>query len=301
MGGRLEFDMVRSLLFVGAASLLACESASTNTASNTGSGANLPPAVTERSLTLAGSSTVQPILESAAAAWEKTHPADTISVQGGGSGVGVSSATSGLADIGMVSRGLKPEESALTATAIARDGIAIIVHAANPLSAISYAQVVAIYGGTTTTWDTLGGSAGPITLISKEAGRSTLELFEHHFNLKGKIAPSAIIIGPNGQAITTTAGDPNAISYVSIGSAAVAESQGTPIKRLILDGVAASVENVGNGSYPLCRPLNLVTKGQPTGLAAEFIEFVLSAEGQAIVAKEDFIPLSVTPPVASGN
>lgn len=296
-----RFAVVGSLLFAGSALLFGCTDVPSDAASNAGSGAVAAPETIERTLTLAGSSTIQPIMESAAAAWEKSHPGDTVQVQGGGSGVGVSAAQSGLADIGMVSRSLKPEESALTATAFARDGIAIIVHATHPLSAISHAQVVGIYDGTTTAWDALGAQGAPITLISKEAGRSTLELFEHHFDLKGKIAPSAVIIGPNGQAITTTAGDPNAISYVSIGSAAVAESQGTPIKRLTLDGVAASVENVGNGTYPLCRPLNLVTKGQPTGLAAEFIGFVLSPEGQAIVAKEDFIPLSVTPPVASGN
>lgn len=254
----------------------------------------------ERTLTLAGSSTVQPIMESAAAAWELAHPGDTVQVQGGGSGVGVSATTSGLADIGMVSRSLKPSESALAATAIARDGIALVVHASNPLAGLSHAQVVGVYAGHTTSWRGLGGTDAPITVISKESGRSTLELFENHFGLKDQIVASAIVIGPNGQAITTTAGDPHAISYVSIGSAAVAEQDGVPIKRLGLDGVAATVGNVGNGSYPLCRPLNLVTKGEPVGFAAEFIRFVLSPEGQAIVATEDFIPLSVSPPVASG-
>lgn len=272
--------------------LLACVNGGPTSPSSSG------PASSARKLTIAGSSTVQPVIESAAAAWEKMHPGDTVVVQGGGSGVGISAVRSGLADVGMVSRSLKPEESDLIPTAVARDGIALIVHRDNPMSGIGRDQVVAIYGGAATSWKTLGGGDQPITVVSKEEGRSTLELFAHHFGLTGNIVASAVIIGPNGQAITTTANDPWAISYVSIGSATVAIEQGATIKTLPLDGVAATVENVGNGTYPLSRPLNLVTAAPAAGLAAEFIAFVLSESGQSVVAKEDFIPLSVHPPTA---
>jgi phosphate transport system substrate-binding protein len=250
--------------------------------------AEAPP----RALTLAGSSTVQPVVEIAGQAFEASHPGTRVDVQGGGSSVGISSARSGLADIGTVSRALKPEEADLTATTIGLDGIALIVHADNPLHAITHDQVVAIYTGATSNWSALGGPDRAITVVNKEAGRSTLELFEAHFGLKDKIMPSAVIIGPNGQAITTVAGNPDAIAYVSIGSAAVAEEEGTRIRRLTLDGVEASVENVANSTYPLMRPLNLVTKGAPAGLAKEFVDFVASPEGQAIVRKEDFVPVS---------
>jgi len=242
-------------------------------------------------LTLAGSSTVQPVAEIAGQAFEALHPGAHVDVQGGGSSVGISSARSGLADIGTVSRGLKPDEADLTATTIGLDGIALIVHAENPMTAISREQVVSIYTGAATSWSSFGGADHAITVVNKEAGRSTLELFEGFFGLKDKILPSAVVIGPNGQAITIVAGNPYAIAYVSIGSAAVAEEQGTPIHRLSLDGIAATVENVGNASYPLMRPLNLVTKGAPTGLAKAFVDFVRSPEGQAIVAKEDFVPV----------
>jgi phosphate transport system substrate-binding protein len=273
--------------------LLACESASETAATTPDAGGaaspNTAPPAGERHLTVAGSSTVQPIMEVVAQAWEKAHPNDRVEVQGGGSGVGVSSARSGLADIGMVSRGLTAEESDLVGTSIALDGIAIIVHRDNGLTAIDKAGVVALYSGQTANWSALGGADAPVTLVSKEEGRSTLELFEKHFDLKGKIAKNAVIIGPNGQAFTTVAGDPNAVAYVSIGSAAMAEEQGTAIRRLSLDGVAATVENVRNHSYPLSRPLSLVTKGPPAGFAKELVDFVLSEEGQAIVEAQDFV------------
>jgi phosphate transport system substrate-binding protein len=172
----------------------------------------------------------------------------------------------------------------------------MIVNANNPLTAITKDQVVGVYSGATATWKDLGWEDHAITVVSKEEGRSTLELFQQHFGLKDKIMANAVIIGPNGQAITTVAGNPYAIAYVSIGSAAVAESQGTAIRRLALDGVVASVENVANGTYPLMRPLNLVSKGPPAGRAKEFVDFILSPDGQAIVRREDFVPVGNATP-----
>ena len=242
-------------------------------------------------LTLTGSSTVQPIIEDAAPLFEQKKPGLKIEIQGGGSGAGIKTATEGKADIGMVSRGLKPEESTLVATKIADDGIAILVHKDNPLSAITKEQVIKLYTGEALNWKDIGGNDGVVTLITKEEGRSTLELFAKHFEIEKKIKADAIVIGPNGQAIKTLEGNPNAIAYLSIGSAEKAVEAGSPIKLLSLDGVTATTANVQNATYPLRRPLNLVTKGAPTGVAKEFLDFMLSPEGQGVVVKQDFVPL----------
>ena len=243
-------------------------------------------------LTLAGSSTIQPVMEVAAQAYEESHRGAEIDVQGGGSSVGISAPQSGLADIGMVSRPLHyDEKNVLTATPIALDGLAIIVHASNPLQDLTKQQVIDIYTGKTVNWKDAGGKNAPITVINKEEGRATLELFEKYFDLKGKFIKNAVIIGPNGQAIASVAGNPHAVAYVSIGSAAVAEDEGVKIKRLSLAGVEASVENVKNETYGLRRPLNLTTQGAPAGLAKAFIDFVLSPEGQKIVLEQEFVPI----------
>lgn len=241
-------------------------------------------------LTLAGSSTVQPVAEIAAQAYEKLHPGVTVDVQGGGSSVGISAARSGLATIGMVSRALTPDEADLVGTTIGQDGITLITNAANPATALSHDQIVQIYGGTAVSWAAVGGEDHPITVINKEEGRATREIFEKFFALKDKMVPSAVIIGPNGQAITTVAGNPWAVAYVSIGSASTAIEQGAPIRQLQTDGVVPSTATVRDGTWPLMRPLTLVTKGPPTDAAQDFINFVLSPEGQAIVTKEDFVP-----------
>jgi phosphate transport system substrate-binding protein len=242
-------------------------------------------------LTIAGASTIQPIAEEAAPLFESKKSGVKVEIQGGGSSVGAKSPIEGKADIGMVSRPLKPEESALVATKIAEDGIAILVHKDNPLTGITKEQVVKLYTGEAPNWKDIGGNDGSVTLITKESGRSTLELFAKHFEIEKKIKADAIVIGPNGQAIKTLEGNPNAIAYISIGSAEKAVEQGSPIKLLSLDGVAATVENVRNGTYPLRRPLHLVTKGEPAGVAKEFIDFILSPEGQSVVARQDFVTL----------
>ncbi len=248
-------------------------------------------------LTLAGSSTVQPVAEVLGQEFERLHPEARINVQGGGSAVGITAPQSGLADIGMVSRALHAEEvQKLAPTTFALDGIALIVHASNPLSGLSRQQVIDIYTGKITSWQALGWTDTHIVVVNKEEGRSTLELFEHYFDLKGKFVRDAVIIGPNGQAIITVAGNPQALAYVSIGSSEVAVEQGTPIKLLALDGVAATSANVKNGTYGLLRPLNFVTVGPPQGLAKAFLDFVLTPAGQHLVTTQEFVP--VREPVA---
>lgn len=248
--------------------------------------------VSAEQLTLAGSSTIQPVAEVLGQQFEQLHPATQINVQGGGSSVGITAPQNGLAGIGMVSRALHPDEARkLVATTFALDGIALIVHASNPVSGLSRQQVIDIYTGALVNWQSLGGQDKRVVVVNKEEGRATLELFAQYFNLTGKFVRDAVIIGPNGQAIATVAGNPQAIAYVSIGSAEVAVTQGTPIKPLALDGVTATSANVASGAYKLTRPLNFVTIGPPRDVAKAFLDFVLTPTGQQIMSTQDFVPV----------
>ena len=114
-------------------------------------------------------------------------------------------------------------------------------------------------------------------------------MFEKYFGLKDKVISSANIIGSNQEDIAFVSGDPSAIGYVSIGSAEDAIKKGIGIKLPTLDGVKATIENVANKTFPIRRPLNLVTKGEPAGKVKDFIDFLLSLEGQKIVEKKGFI------------
>lgn len=243
-------------------------------------------------LVLTGSSTIAPLALEIGKRFEAQNPGVRVDVQSGGSSRGVMDARSGLADIGMVSRALKPEENDLTAHTIAMDGVGMIVHQSNSVASLNDQQITAIYTGKITNWKNLDGKDTPITVVNKAEGRSTLELFLHHFSLVNSAIKAQVVIGDNQQGIKTVAGNPGAIGYVSIGSAEFEASKGTPIKLLPMEGVAATVANVRDGRFPLSRPLNLVTKGAPTGLSKRFIDFVRSGKVDDLIKGEYFVPLA---------
>ncbi len=242
----------------------------------------------DTTLTLTGSSTVAPLAAEIGKRFEQKHPGVRVDVQTGGSSRGVTDATSGLADIGMVSRVLKDDEN-LKSFTIAQDGIAMTVNKDNPVKALTRDQVIAIYTGKITKWSEVGGKDAAITVINKAEGRATLELFCHHFGLKNSDIKAQVVIGDNEQEVKTVSGNAEAIGYVSIGSAEVDIQAGVPIKMLPLEGIAATVDHVRDGTWPLSRPLNLVTKSDPTGVAKEFIELATSKDVEDLIKDLAFV------------
>ena len=243
-------------------------------------------------LVLTGSSTVAPLAAEIAKRYEAEKPGVRVDVQSGGSSRGIADARQGVADIGMVSRSLKAEEKDLQAFTIAKDGISVILNSANPVKSLTDKQIVDIYTDKLNNWKQVGGKDAPITVVNKAEGRSTLELFAAHFKVEPKDIKADVVIGDNEQGIKTVAGNPNAIGYVSIGSGEYAASHKTPIKLLPVEGVAASIANVANSTFPISRPLNLVTKTTPTGLSKDFIDFARSQQVQDIVKEQYFVPVS---------
>lgn len=242
-------------------------------------------------LVLTGSSTIAPLAAELGKAFEAKHPGVRVDVQSGGSSRGIADARSGLADIGMASRALNADEKDLLPFAIARDGVCVILHKANPVKTLDDAQVVAIYTGKIVNWKDVGGEDAPITVVNKAEGRSTLELFTHYFKLKNEDIKASVVIGDNEQGIKTVAGNPSAIGYVSIGTAEYDSQHGVPIKLLAVGGVKASIVAVSDETFPLSRPLNLVVKTAPEGLVKAFIDFARSSEAHEIVKRQYFVPI----------
>jgi phosphate transport system substrate-binding protein len=243
-------------------------------------------------LVITGSSTVAPLVLEIAKRFESEHPGVRIDVQMGGSSRGISDVREGISNIGMASRSLKENEEDLFAFPIAFDGIAIIVHKDNPVTELTDEQIISIYTGKITNWKEVGGKDAPITVVNKAEGRATLELFLDHFRLRNSDIKSHVIIGDNEQGVKTVAGNQNAIGYVSIGTAEYDSTIGIPIKLLPLDGIPASIENIRNGTFPIHRPLNLVTKAPPRGLTKALIEFTSSKDVTDIVEEQYFVTLS---------
>ncbi|MCJ7743412.1 MAG: phosphate ABC transporter substrate-binding protein [Dehalococcoidales bacterium] len=235
---------------------------------------------------VAGSTSVQPFAEVLAEEYMTLHPEVTIAIQGGGSAAGIMATQSGTSDIGMSSRELKGEEKSLWYVEIARDGLAVIVHPSNPIGNLSLNQVRDIYAATVSNWSLLGGPRSQIHVITREDGSGTRAAFESLVMGKAEITPRAIVQDSNGAVRQLVADDPNAIGFISLGL--VNET----VKALELGGVAATRENVINGSYGLSRPFLFIARSQPTGQTKQFIDFTLSAEGQKLLATEGLIPSS---------
>ncbi len=258
----------------------------------------LPPVAPEATsplvgeILVTGSSTMAPLILEMAQRFESLHPGILIDVQTGGSGKGIADVRSEIAQIAMASRQLKGDEQALLSTTIARDGVGLIVHASNPLPAIDRQQVVDIYQDRLNNWSQLGGSKTAILVIHKAEGRATLEVFLEHFAIQNPSIQADVIVGENEHAIKSVVSNPGAVGYVSIGSAEAAEARGEALKLLKLDGVVASTENVANGTYPMSRPLNLVTQPQPTELVRQFVQYCLSGEVHDLIRKQYFVPTS---------
>ncbi len=233
---------------------------------------------------VAGSTSVQPYAEVLAEEFMILYSGDEVDIQGGGSSAGITAAQSGTASIGMSSRALKDEEKGMWSVEIARDGLAVVVNPENPIQNLTLEQISDIYAAVVTDWSEVGGPNSKIHVITREEGSGTRSAFTELVMGETEITPKAIVQDSNGAVRQLVADDPNAIGFISMGL--VNEN----VKALQLGNISATRENVENGSYKLSRPFLFVSSGEPTGLAKQFIDFTLSAEGQKILMNEGLIP-----------
>jgi phosphate transport system substrate-binding protein len=254
-------------------------------------------------LKISGSTTVLPIAQKAADVYMATHPNADIQVTGGGSGVGVQQIGEKSVDIGMSSRELSATEKtkypALVRTVVAKDGIAIIVNPANEIKVISAETAKDIYTGKIIKWTEIFGGNVPntnnvIVVVGRDSASGTREFFDKAPEgiLKGAAPVKSMLEKNSNGAITQTiAQTPGAIGYVSIGFV------DPSVKALPIwwndpnKAVSPTKENVLSKKYPINRELLMFTNGQPGGLAKDYIDFILSPDGQKIVDSEGYVSL----------
>lgn len=241
-------------------------------------------------LTIAGSTTVQPIITKASEVYSEKNPDTSIGVQGGGSGTGIRMVAEGSIAIGASSRELSWEEKEknpdLLIHPVAIDCIVIVVHPSNNITDLTLEEIRKIFSGEITNYREVGGPNRPIVLTEREDGSGTRSSFES-LVMEGKEASDSALQKPASGAIRfTVSGNENAIGYLGLGYL-----DGS-IKPLSVNDIEPTEENVKAGRYPLSRKLYLVTKGEPEGRAEDFISYVLSEEGQKIVNEEGFVSIT---------
>lgn len=267
-----------------------------------------PPAGKEGlagSIQIKGSDTMVNLGQAWAEEFMRRNPNVNVAVTGGGSGTGIAAMINGTTDIAESSRQMKREEVEAAEKngvepkefKVGLDGLAVVVNPTNPVKELTMDQLRDIFMGTITNWRDVGGNDARIVVLSRESNSGTHVYFKEHVlrrgNEKGpeEFAPSALLM-PSSQAIADeVAGNPAAIGYYGLGyvtqrqkSLAIAPKAGSP-------AVLPSVETVTSGEYPIARPLFMYTRGEPTGVVKEFMDFVLSDEGQRIVLDLDFVPI----------
>jgi phosphate transport system substrate-binding protein len=238
----------------------------------------------QRPVNVIGSTSIQPFAELLAEEFRALKSAANVDIQGGGSTAGLQALANGIADIAMCSRSLtKEEEASFTPIVIARDGLAVVVHRMNPVNELSSQQIQMLFLGQVGNWKEVGGESEPIRLIMREEGSGTREAFVNLVMDKARVSRKALVQESNGAVKELVKNDPAAIGYMSLGLV------GAELKVLSVDGIRPTVSEVSAGRYRLSRPFLFVVKADLRLEAKQFIDFVLSAEGQRLLEMEGLV------------
>jgi phosphate transport system substrate-binding protein len=262
--------------------------------------ATLAAAGAAREVMVKGSDTMLNLVQNLAEAFSTASPDVTVSVTGGGSGVGIAAVVNKQTDIGDASRSITSKEiSGARANgvnpveyAIAIDGVCVIANASNPIGKLTIEQLGKLYQGKIANWSNVGGPNQKVTLYGRQPSSGTF-VYVRDEAVKGEYAASMNQMNGNAQIVEAVKADKGAIGYVGVG---YAREQGVKVLSLSKDGTnfysPLDKEAVDSGNYPLARPLFQYTNGKAKGDAKTFIQFELSPDGQKIVEEQGFYPLT---------
>ena len=259
----------------------------------------------QHSIQIKGSDTMVNLAQAWAEEYMRRHPEVLIAVTGGGSGTGIAALLTNTCDIAISSRLIKEKEVQQAKNnniepvefKVALDGLAVVVSPKNPINQLTVDQLADIFSGKIKNWKEVGGDNLPIVLLSREVNSGTHVYFKEHIlqrgDSKAKVEfDEGALLMPSSQAIADEiAYNPNAIGYYGMGYSnpnqkilAVAKDKDGPY-------VLPTVESIIKGDYYISRPLLMYTNGEPKASIKDFIDFILSEEGQKIVRQIDFVPV----------
>lgn len=243
-----------------------------------------------QTLVITGSSTVYPLMKDVVQRFAELNGGAAVELRSGGSGKGLAELRAGASDIAMVSRPLVGKERDLFAFAMCQDGAAIVVHRSNALKGLSRRQLSDLLTGRITDWRQLGARAGPINLAWRTEQQAIPELLLRQLKLRPGQVRSHTTIFENEDAVAFVANDRNAITVAALAVAEHSAKSGAAIKLLAYGGVPASTRTVRAHTYLLSRPLILVTRELPSGLAKRLVDYATSRAVVDLQEKHGFVP-----------
>lgn len=247
----------------------------------------------QQQITVAGSTTLQPVISRIAREYMKDNPGSAITVSGGGSGAGLAALLTGEVEIASSSRFISTGELDRASEAgiypvpfrIADDCIVPVVHKSNRLKDLSLVDLKRIYRGEIVNWQELGGADRPIEVISRSGESGTYGVWHTMVMERDEITARAVRVASSAEVVRAVSVRAGAVGYISLGHLSAS------VKPLRVDGVMGSLNTVRNGRYALSRPLFMFTRGWPEGVTLQFINYALNPDrGQAIARKMGFIP-----------
>lgn len=253
-----------------------------------------------------GSDTIVNLALAWAEQYQRDHADVRLSVTGGGSGTGIAALVNGTVDIANASRQIKSSEIDLAREQgvepvehiIARDAIAVIVNPENPVSELTLQQISDVYSGVYTNWSQVGGEDRPIVRLSRETNSGTHVYFLEtvlRLGIKDSetlFSTDTLLLPSSEGIIAEVRQNANAIGYDGLGYVpddlkviAIAPEAGG-------EYILPSVATVNSGTYPIARDLYMYTNGEPTGVVATYLEWLMGADAQQIVKELGFVPIN---------
>jgi phosphate transport system substrate-binding protein len=287
--GRLRVILAAFAITMSVSVLTGCEedNGSSSNASNTG---------LSGSITASGSTALQPLAEQIARIFNENNPSATVSVQGGGSGTGLTQVLQGSVQIGnsdiYAEEKLKPEDAkTLVDHKVAVVGFTVVTNNKVAVDNISKAALIKIFTGQVKNWKEVGGNDMPIQLINRPKSSGTRATFRKYgLDDKEEAEGTSLQQDSSGAVKNTIKASDGAICYLAL--AYLTEDVRKEIKVLKLDNVEANKENITTGKYPIWSYEHMYTRGEPQGLTKAFLDYVVSREVKAVVEKLGYIPIS---------
>ena len=233
-----------------------------------------------------GSTSMNSVMEALSEGFAEVAPGVTVSYDPTGSGAGITGALEETLDIGLASRALHDDETGVTATTVALDGIAMVVNNENPVSDLSIEQLAQIFTKQVTNWADVGGEDGEIVVIGREAGSGTRDGFESIVGVEDSCVYDQELTA-TGAVISAVASNKLAIGYASLSAV------GDTVKTLTVEGVECSEATVLDGTYKVQRPFNFITNdsAELSEAAQAFIDFAVSPDAAELIRLAGAVPL----------
>ncbi|MFZ3062393.1 MAG: phosphate ABC transporter substrate-binding protein [Actinomycetota bacterium] len=241
-----------------------------------------------RRIKISGSRTCLPLFQILAEAYRAKHPdVEIVFLPGAHSGAGVAGANNGTLDIGLVSRELKPEEAKLGLKyyVVSLDGLAIFTNPSIKIKNLTTNQIKGIYAGEITNWKDVGGPDEKIIVLDRAEDESAKIILREYVLGSIPTTPSATLLYFETDMVKALETTPNAIGYLSLGYAI---SHSLRLNMISVDGKAPSVKNIYSGKYQVVRPLGIVVKKEPAGIAKAFLDYVFGKEGRKVMEKNGY-------------